>query len=419
MHIPYKSLLKEKNFTYLLMGRLLKRSALILFSMEIIWLTMELTNNSPFYVSMMVIAETLPFLILGIYGGIKADVWNKKTIMVICDAATAILLITIPFLYSLGYINYVTLMVLAVGISICNCFAEPSFRAILPEILSKEKLQEGNALLDSIQRGASILVPASIGVVLKLTTQIHLFSLAFLFVLGAGIFHLLITYTPKKTDVDVPLQKEGTMTDLKLTIKYLRENKDISFIVIVQGLSILINTGLWRVGLPIYLETYLESGISTFGYITGILGAAAFISSILLGSFKRINPILIFNFGIIIWGIGLVSISIVPSIPVIYTATILIGIGQACEGLSRIIIIQDQVPKHMLGKVFSISSSINYASDTLSLGFISAILALVSIATVFSGGGLLIIVTGVIGAVSLKERYNKMKNEQLNEERLS
>lgn len=65
-------------------------------------------------------------------------------------------------------------MILAVGITLFSCFAEPSFRAILPELLTKNKLQEGNALLDSVQRGAGILAPASLGFVLKLTTEIHL-----------------------------------------------------------------------------------------------------------------------------------------------------------------------------------------------------------------------------------------------------
>jgi DHA3 family macrolide efflux protein-like MFS transporter len=414
MNMPYKELLKEKNFSYLLIGRLLRRSALSLASMEIIWLTMELTNNSPLYLSLMVMAETLPFIVIGVYGGVKADIWNKKQVMVVSDVATAVFLIIIPVLYSFESINYILLMILVVGVTICNCFSEPCFRSILPELLTNKRMQEGNALLDSVQRGANILVPLSLGLVLKITTQIHLFTLAFILILGAGIFHLLINNNPSSV-VDKTNGKESAKNDFKLTLQFLKKNKSISFIMLIQGISIMINTGLWRVGLPIYLENNLGKDIASFGYITGVLGAAAFATSILLGVFKRIKPILIFNIGNILWGIGLVTIGVTSSINVIYVATILVGMGQACEGLASTVIFQNQVPKYMLGKVFSISSSLNYTSDTVSLGLVSTILTLFTTATVFFGGGLIIVLTGVIGTLSLKERYKKIKKESLDE----
>ncbi|MDM5247281.1 MFS transporter [Lysinibacillus sp. G4S2] len=401
MKILYKDILDEKNFTFLLLGRLFKRSSLILFSLELIWLTMELTSSSPLYLSLMVMAETLPFIFLGIYGGVKADKWNKKKIMVICDLLIAILILSIPVMFFLGFLNYFILMCIAVLISILNCFSEPSFRALLPELVTNNKLQRSNALLDSIQRGASIIIPASVGIVVKVTDQIHILTLAFILISISGVFHMLINY--KVTHLNTNDSEQGTIAEIKLTLAYLKSHRNILFIIFVQGISILINTGLWRVGLPIYLDTNLGKDISTFGIITGILGAAAFSTSIILGTLKKLNPIVIFKIGIILWGSGLLLIGLSPSIFVIYIATIIIGIGQASEGLGRIIIIQEQVPGNMLGKVFSISSSINYTSDTLSLGVISSILAIFTTSSVFLGGGGIILIIGLMGFMFFKK----------------
>lgn len=44
-------------------------------------------------------AQTLPFIVFGIYGGVKADKWNKKKITVISDSLIAILILAIPILF--------------------------------------------------------------------------------------------------------------------------------------------------------------------------------------------------------------------------------------------------------------------------------------------------------------------------------
>ncbi|MFE3574886.1 MFS transporter [Lysinibacillus sp. NPDC059133] len=414
MKILYKDILDEKNFTFLLVGRLFKRSSLILFSMELIWLTMELTDSSPLYLSLMVMAETLPFIFLGIYGGVKADKWNKKKTMVTCDFLIAVLILSIPIVFFLGFLNYFILMCIAVLISILNCLSEPSFRALLPELVTNNKLQRSNALLDSIQRGASIIIPTSVGIVVKVADQIHILTLAFILISISSVFHRLIKY--KVTHLNTNDSEQGTIGEIKLTLAYLKSHRNILFIMFVQSISILINTGLWRVGLPIYLDTNLGKDISTFGIITGILGAAAFSTSIILGALKKLNPIVIFNIGIILWGSGLLLIGLSPSIFVIYIATIIIGIGQASEGLGRIVILQEKVPSNMLGKVFSISSSINYTSDTLSLGVISSILAIFSTSSVFWGGGGIILIIGLMGFSSLIKRNELTKKENLSEE---
>ncbi|AMW98900.1 MFS transporter [Rummeliibacillus stabekisii] len=404
MKIPYKEILCEKNFNFLLFGRFFKRSSLTLFSLELIWLTIKLTDSSPFYLSLMIMTQTLPFIVFGIYGGVKADRWNKKKITVISDSLSAILILAIPILFFGGFLNYFILICTAVLISILNCFSEPSFRALLPELVTDNKLQRSNALLDSIQRGASILIPASVGIVVKFTDQIHIFTLAFILMIISTVFHLLINY--QVPQFNASQSEEGTVSEIKSTLAYLKSNRSILIIILVQFISILINTGLWRVGLPIYLDKNLEKDISTYGIITGILGAAAFATSIMLGTLKKLNPLKIFNIGIILWGSGLLVIGLSPSIFMIYLATILIGVGQASEGLGRIVLIQKQVPNNMLGKVFSISSSINYTSDTVSLGIMSSVLAILSTTSVFWAGGGIILTMGLIGFSSLRKQNN-------------
>lgn len=56
----------------------------------------------------------------------------------------------------------------------------------------------------------------------------------------------------------------------------------------------------------------------------------------------------------------------------------------------------------MLGKMFSISSSINYTSDTLSLMVIGSVLPLLSTTSIFLVGGGVIVLIGLMGINSLR-----------------
>lgn len=134
----YLEVLKNRNFTYLLIGNFLRRSCFVLFSLQIIWFTVELTNQSSLKLSMMVMSQTLPFIIFGIFGGAYSDKHNKKKILYLSDLILSLIIIIIPLLAITSNLNYLTLLTISTAITIINCYTDPAFRAILPEIIDEE-----------------------------------------------------------------------------------------------------------------------------------------------------------------------------------------------------------------------------------------------------------------------------------------
>lgn len=400
----YGDLFHEKNFRLLLFARLFNKTAMTLFQLEIIWLTMEITHQSALHLSIIVIAGTIPFIFFGLYGGSIADRYAKKKIMRYSDVAIALLMLLIPILFYLDCLTFLYLALIYFLISTCNCFLEPSFRAILPELVPTKHLQKGNALLDSIQRGVGILIPATIGLILFVTIPIHIFTICFVLFMSSAFCHFNIS-NPKRLQISV--DKTAEQSDFKQTFSYIKSAKIILFIMFIQGITIFINTGLWRVGLPLYLEQHADKGLTTYGIITGILGATAFATSFLLGFIRKIRPLVIFIIGIFLWGAGLLLIGLSPNLLTIYVATVCIGIGQASEGLSRLLIFQKDIPHLLLGKVFSISSSINYVSDTFSLAVISSILIVLTTSNLFLLSGIGIMMSSIFGTIYLKKHELK------------
>jgi MFS transporter, DHA3 family, macrolide efflux protein len=396
----YRSLLNERDFLFLSLGRLLKIIAMTLFSIEVVWITMYLTNNSALHLSITAMAQTVPFILFGIYGGVLADKWNKKKLMILCDVLAFPILLLIPVLYLFNNLSFLLLVFLTIGFTLLNCLSEPSFRSILPKILPRKKLKQGNALLDSIQRGAQIFVPLSIAFFLLFMPEIHLFTVAAIFTLLTFIAHCFIRYQPIKS---VEQDNASDLKAIKETLKYIKTHPEISVPMLGSATCIFINTGLWRVGLPLLLNTQLNADVTAYSYAIGILGFSSLVTSVALGNSKRFNPKGTFIKGVFLWGMGLLMIGMFPHLLVIMFASLLLGIGQAAQGLTRVILFQETLPEHLLGKVFSTSSSLSYASDSSSLLLVPALVAIVPISGLFSGGGAILILLAILARLKLKK----------------
>ncbi|WP_436962687.1 MFS transporter [Staphylococcus shinii] len=390
--MTYVDILKIKNFTYLLTGNFFRRSCFVMFSLQLIWFTIDLTNNSSWKLSIMVMSQTLPFILFGIFGGAFSDKHNKKKILYLSDLILAFIILSIPLLSLIGQLNYITLLIISTVITILNCFTDPAFRALLPEIVSKESLSTSNALIDSLQRGSNIILPALIGVLVILVGNVGIFYICSLLLFLGFIANALIKYKPSQTS-----EKTNAKEDFSESWQFIKRSKEIPYIIIIQFLCILINIGVWRVALPLFIAKSLEEGVGVYGLATSFLGVAPLLTSLIVGLLSEKYIIFKFSLGVFIWGAWLLIIGMFPHTLVLYVAAILVGVGQSVEGLTRSIAIQTKTPNHLMGKVFSLSSTSNYAADTLSLGFISLVIPLITLGGVFTSGGIIITLLSFIG----------------------
>ncbi|HEA6287319.1 TPA: MFS transporter [Staphylococcus aureus] len=393
----YLEVLKNRNFTYLLIGNFLRRSCFVLFSLQIIWFTVELTNQSSLKLSMMVMSQTLPFIIFGIFGGAYSDKHNKKKILYLSDLILSLIIIIIPLLAITSNLNYLTLLTISTAITIINCYTDPAFRAILPEIIDEEHLATSNALIDSLQRGSNIILPALIGVIVILVGNVGVFFICSILLFLGFIFNALLKYTNNN------MIDRHSKEDFSETWEFLKKSKEIPFIIIIQFACILINTGLWRVALPLFISNILKECVGVYGLATSCLGIASLLMSLIMGLLSEKRLIFKFSIGVLVWGIGLSIINVFPSLEILYIGATLVGLGQSIEGLTRSVAIQIKTPNHLMGKVFSISSTSNYAADTLSLGLISLIIPLLSLSNIFISGGAIISMLSLSGLKFFKK----------------
>jgi len=105
-------------------------------------------------------ADALPLVLLSLYAGALVDRWDRKRVMILCDAMRALVLGSIPLAALLGCLTMAQVYVAALAEASCSVFFATAAAAAIPRIVSKERLTSATAQFQAFSRVATVTAPA-------------------------------------------------------------------------------------------------------------------------------------------------------------------------------------------------------------------------------------------------------------------
>src|SRR5271154_2612099 len=131
--------LRISIFRNLLLADLVSDIGTFMQSVGAAWLMTSLTS-SPFYIALIQTASALPFFILALPAGSIADIFDRRKLLIGAEAwmfatAAVLTLATIA-----GWMTPWLLLIFTLALSIGDATEAPAWRAILPDLVSKEDL---------------------------------------------------------------------------------------------------------------------------------------------------------------------------------------------------------------------------------------------------------------------------------------
>lgn len=142
-------------------------SWMIAFLMPLVLL--EITN-SPIYVSAAYAVGMLPYVVVTPIAGILGDSVNKKRMIQVGELVSAIFVIVLT-LMPFKAVNAGLLLVFHFILSSTIALHHPAFQAIIPNVVSKEKIGRFNAYVGTLDNLISISAPALVGIALAIGTK--------------------------------------------------------------------------------------------------------------------------------------------------------------------------------------------------------------------------------------------------------
>jgi MFS family permease len=116
-------------------------------------------HASPLQFSLLGVMGFLPFILFALPAGVWVDRLHRRYILIVGDAARAVLLAIIPILWALGELQVWHLLVLEFLIGVCTVFFDVAYQSYLPALIKREDLIDGNSKLQLTASVASVSGP--------------------------------------------------------------------------------------------------------------------------------------------------------------------------------------------------------------------------------------------------------------------
>lgn len=279
-----KSVWLNRNFAFLLLGQISSLIGNGTLKFALAMYVLERTGSAAVFAGMLA-AAMLPTILLSPFGGVLADRMNRRTLMIALDALSALAVLLAGVVLPLGH-DLLIITALLVALSVLGAFESPTVQACVPQMLSEDALEKGNAAVSQAAALASLVTPFLGSVVYTAVGMAPvLYAAAACFLLTAcleGFIRLASPQAPTLRSMAI------LKTDLRAGLHFLcREQPDVLKLLLLAALTSLFIAGTAVVGFPFLVRTVLGLSAELYGAAESAMGVAAVLGGLFVGLMDR------------------------------------------------------------------------------------------------------------------------------------
>jgi len=364
----YLILLRDRNFVILLTGLFGFGLGGTIFSISINWWILEKTN-SEVQLGLVGMFTLLPMLIFGLYSGLIADIFNRKTLMIISLSFRGIIIILIPIIELISSLEVWHVYIIAFFQGISFPFFINTVNAIFPQLVEEEdNLLAANALADSSFWSASIIGSLGGGFLIVFLGTMNLFMISTIILIGSSVLILLINYNFKRNNEKSKHSFRNLLLNLKEGFDYLKTDKVLLILIITwMGINTLFGMGVSSIGWAAFSKSILNAGAQGYGLLVMAGSLSSLIGSLIIGHWGdklKKGKLILIGF---IWGaIGIIIFSFITNLYLALTIAFLWNFFVPLINVAYYTSLMERVPEEDLGKISGVSFTLAAALNPIS-----------------------------------------------------
>lgn len=276
-----------RNYRLFATGQLVKLIGVWMMFVAQDWLVLQLSGDSAAAVGFTVAMQFTPILLLTLVGGVLADRYDKRKLLLVANGVFAALAISMAVLVASGAVQLWHVFVIAAALGTANAIENPTRQSFVSELVGGELLPNALSLNAAVFNIARITGPAAAG------GAIAVFGLGPTFLIAtAGVVAPLVSLTrlrPGELHRELlPPGEERVRPRIADGLRYVWHRHDlmlpIALIMVVGGAGF-----NYQVTLPVLSKVVYETGAAAFGLLAAALATGS-LAGALAGTWRRARP---------------------------------------------------------------------------------------------------------------------------------
>jgi MFS family permease len=275
--------LRVRNYRLFASGQLVSLTGTWMQRVGQDWLVLKLSHNSGTDIGITTGLQFLPFLMLGLYGGVIADRYSKRKLLIATQLAMAVQALALAALDFAHVVNLGEVYALAFLLGLATAIDSPTRQAFVSEMVGPEHLPNAVGLNSATFNSARIFGPAVAGV------TIDLVGTSWVFAINAISYAAVITSLMMMRDSELVRTPRVVKApgQVREGLRYIRARADLLVPIVLVGVIGTLGFN-FQITLALMDKVVMHRGAADYGLLTSSIAVGS-LAGALVGA-RRTRP---------------------------------------------------------------------------------------------------------------------------------
>jgi MFS family permease len=343
--------LRHRNYQLFFSGQLISLIGTWMDTVAESWLVYKLTHSS-LLLGVTAFASQIPVFALAIFGGVIADNYHRRKVLIATQSASMVLAFLLAGLTLSGTVTVPAVIAIAAAFGMVNAIDIPTRQAFVVDMVAREDLMNAIALNSSMFNAARIVGPAVAGILVATIGEGWCFFANAVSYIAVITGLVLMRTQPRQRNAE----QVSALSQIKEGVRFVATARPIRALLVLLGVVSLFGMS-YSVLMPIFADQILHAGAKGLGTLMGFSGVGALGGALTLLMKKQLSGLgrwVAFACGG--FGVSVALFGQSRSLPLSCVLLVCAGFCMMIQMSSSNTLIQSMVPDALRGRVMALYS---------------------------------------------------------------
>jgi MFS family permease len=389
--------LATRNFRFYLGGMLVSNIGTWMQRIAQDWLIYELTDSAT-ALGLAITVQFGPALLFSLYGGVLADRYPKRRLLLITQSSAAAQSLILAVLTLTGHITPAAIYLLALVLGVISAIDAPVRQSFVPEIVGAGQLANAVSLASSTFHLARVIGPAIAGLLYAVIGP------GWVFAINAGSYAVVVIALalmgasrarPSSTGDRVP-------GELRIALRYVRGRPELAlcislvFVVATFGMN-------FSLTMAVMVKEQFGLDASAFGFASTALAVGSLSGALAAARRRNPSPRLLLG-SALGFGMSEIAVGFAPDYAAMLILLVPAGLLLLTFLLTANAIVQLSTPTAIRGRIMGLYLLAMFGGTPLGTPVISWISSWNPRYGLWLGGGVVLVATGTVALLVVRDK---------------